>query len=106
MNHHEPNSRLQSCLRTKYTSKRDSTMLKSRFKKRVAFVPSLFPKRVIKNAFEQSAFRVSRNVIFSFSHTLRAHNAICVAYNVVVSFVEFYMYEREMTIPSDKDVSN
>ena len=39
---------MQSCLRAWYPSKRDSEMLKSRFKKCAAFVPSLFPKRVIK----------------------------------------------------------
>ena len=39
---------LQSCLRAGYPSKRDSEMLKTRFKKRVAFVLSLLPKRVIK----------------------------------------------------------
>ena len=47
----------------------------------------LLPKRVIKNSLQQSSFRVSRNVIFSFPHTFRAHNAICVAYRVVVSYV-------------------
>ena len=35
---------LQTCMRTGYPSKRDSEMLKTRLKKRVAFVPSLFPK--------------------------------------------------------------
>ena len=44
-----------------------SGMLKSRFKKK------------------QIAFHVSHIVIFSFSHTFRAHNVICVAYRVFVS---------------------
>ena len=57
--------------------KRDSEMLKMRFKKRVAFVPSLLPKHISKPSFQQSAFRVSCNIIFSFSHKFWAYNAIC-----------------------------
>ena len=91
---------LQSCLRAGYPLERDSEMLKTRLKKRVVLVTSLLPKRVIKNAFQQSAFCVSHNVIFRFSHKLRVSNAICVAYRVVGS----YMYVREATILSDKDI--
>ena len=54
------------CVMSLYPSKRDSEMLKTRFKKRVAFVPSVLSKRVflIKTKFRQRSFRVSRNVIF------------------------------------------
>ena len=59
----------------------DSEMLKSRFKKRVAFVSKLYPKRLNKVHFACHA--MSYLAFFTFC----AHNAICVAYCVFVSYV-------------------
>ena len=76
---------IQSCLRTGYPSKRDSELFKTRLKKRVAFEPSLFPKRVIKTRFaifNKVSFAVSSNLVcivilfkivtFIIPHRLRA----------------------------------
>ena len=91
-------------MRSGYPSKRDSEMLKTRFKKRVAFVPSLFPKRVIKKhfaIFNRVSFAVSSNlacivilfkiVTLIFPHRLRVHNAIYVEYRVVYGVGVSYM---------------
>ena len=95
---------LQSWLRTGYPSKRDSKMLKTRLKKRVAFLPSLFPKRVIKTRFaifNKVSFAVSSNLVcivilfkivtLIFSHRLRVCNAMYVAYRIVYRVVVSYM---------------
>ena len=87
---------IQSCLRKGYHSKRDSEMLKTRFKKRVAFVQSLFPKRVIKTRFaifNKVSFAVLSNLVcivilfvivtLIFPHRLRVCNAIYVEHRVV-----------------------
>ena len=85
-------------------SKSDSEMLKTQFKKHVAFVPSLFPKRVIKtrfSIFNKVSFAVSSNlvcivIIFKivtliFPHRLRVCKAIYVEYRVVYRVVVYYI---------------
>ena len=55
---------LQSCLGTAQNAIRIG--LKTRFKKRVAFIPSVFPKRVIKThfaIFNKVSFAVSSNLV-------------------------------------------
>ena len=78
------------CVQGTRPSKRDSEMLKMRFKKRVAFVPSLFPKCVIFNkvSFAMSSNLVCIVILFKivtliFPHRLRVCNAIYVEYRVV-----------------------
>ena len=87
-----------------YPSKRDLVMLKTRFEKRVAFVPSLFPKRVIKTRFaifNKVSFAVSSNLVcivilfkivtLIFPHRLRVCNAIYVEYRVLYRLVVLHI---------------
>ena len=92
---------LWSCMRAGYPSKRDSEMLKTRFDKRVTFVPSYCQNAFSKPSFNKCVSRVKSNLIFGpilfkivkfiFPHNLRVRNAICVAYCVVCRVVVFYI---------------
>ena len=78
-------------------------MLKTLFKKRVAFVQSLFPKCVIKTLFaifNKVSFAVSSNLVcivilfniitLIFPHRFRVCNAIYVEYHIVYRVVVSY----------------
>ena len=80
-------------------------MLKTRFIKRIAFVPRLFPKRVIKTRFaifNKVSFAVSSNLVcitilfkivkLIFPHRLHVSNAICVEYRVVYRVVVYLLH--------------
>ena len=111
-------------MRTGYLSKRDSEMLKMRFKKRVAFVPSLFPKHIIKTRFgilKKVGFAVSSNpvclgilfkiVTLIFPPRLRVCNAIYVEYRVVsnrvvVTYILRVLWKRGMIIAFSNAAEN
>ena len=103
-----PKGHVQSCLRTGFPSKRDSEMLKTRFKKRVAFEDILnrvyLKKRVINTRFvifNKVSFAVSSNLVcivilfkivtLIFPHRLCVCNAIYVEYRVVYRVVVSYI---------------